>query len=296
MGSRGGGGRSISQEAFEEMVRENMEDLGMEPAEALEDAIHALSLQGVDLTGIVKCIPGTGAKDDDPVLQVLHALNKMVAAGPPRQSSLGEMVQLLDRLRDLCSCGGVRGGAENASIAVRNGAVEMLCSLCSSLDIGEERALLAALKALRSILHDTRSTDVFQNSDGPKLVMHIVEEGNQSISLMDCAFAVIAVAATGNEIVKESFMDLKIDELFLQNLKRQSNACAGSMYDAIRVLLTPDDDRVLASQVYGYARRFAQVGIADALVVALKNVPRSPSTISVCTALKAVAVNNYFTE
>lgn len=46
------GVRTISQEAFDDLVRENMEDLGMDPAEALQDAIETLSLQGVDLTGL----------------------------------------------------------------------------------------------------------------------------------------------------------------------------------------------------------------------------------------------------
>lgn len=43
--------RTISQEAFDEIVNENMEALGMEPAEALQDAIQTLTLQGVDLSG-----------------------------------------------------------------------------------------------------------------------------------------------------------------------------------------------------------------------------------------------------
>lgn len=44
--------RTVSQEAFDEMVKENMEDLGMDATEALEDAIQTLTLQGVDLSGI----------------------------------------------------------------------------------------------------------------------------------------------------------------------------------------------------------------------------------------------------
>lgn len=43
--------RTISQEAFEGLVKENMEDLGMDPSEALEDAIQTLNLQGVNLSG-----------------------------------------------------------------------------------------------------------------------------------------------------------------------------------------------------------------------------------------------------
>ena len=45
-------GRSISQDAFDELVKENIDDLGMDPAEALGDAIQTLALQGVDLSGI----------------------------------------------------------------------------------------------------------------------------------------------------------------------------------------------------------------------------------------------------
>lgn len=43
--------RTISQESFDEVVRENVEDLGMDPTEALQDAIETLTLQGVDLSG-----------------------------------------------------------------------------------------------------------------------------------------------------------------------------------------------------------------------------------------------------
>lgn len=43
--------RMISQEAFDEVVRENMQDFEMEAAEALQDAIDSLTLQGVDLSG-----------------------------------------------------------------------------------------------------------------------------------------------------------------------------------------------------------------------------------------------------
>jgi len=46
---------AISQEAFDSMVRENMEDLGMDPDEALADAVEALSLQGADLSGNHSC-------------------------------------------------------------------------------------------------------------------------------------------------------------------------------------------------------------------------------------------------
>jgi len=51
MGPPGKNVRTISQEAFDELVKENIEDLGLDPTEALEDAIQTLTLQGVDLSG-----------------------------------------------------------------------------------------------------------------------------------------------------------------------------------------------------------------------------------------------------
>lgn len=77
----------------------------------------------------------------------------------------------------------------------------------------------------------------------------ILNDGSQSLDVLNSGFAVVAAASTGNEILKESFMELKIDELILQILHRQSKGSIQSLYDAIRVLLTPDDNRVVASQV-----------------------------------------------
>lgn len=48
------------------MVRENMEDLGMDPDEALADAVEALTLQGADLSG--------NHSSSDPHLDVLCTL------------------------------------------------------------------------------------------------------------------------------------------------------------------------------------------------------------------------------
>lgn len=47
-------------------------------------------------------------------------------------------------------------------------------------------------------------------------------------------------------------------------------------------------------QVYGYARRFAKIGIAEVLVDSLKEGLNSPSLVSATITLKAVAVNVSF--
>lgn len=79
--------------------------------------------------------------------------------------------------------------------------------------------------------------------------MRILNDGNDNVTILSSGFSVIAAAATGNEVLKELFMDLKVDELMITVLKEQKNETISSLYDAIRVLLTADDNRVVASQV-----------------------------------------------
>ena len=79
--------------------------------------------------------------------------------------------------------------------------------------------------------------------------MDILKGCSESSDLLDAGFSVVAAGSAGNEVVKESFMDLKVDELILHVMREKSKTNVQSLYDAIRVLLTPDDNRVVASQV-----------------------------------------------
>lgn len=101
------------------------------------------------------------------------------------------------------------------------------------------------------MIADLHSTEIFRNSNGPKIVMDILNSGKQNVNILYGGFAVVAAAATANEVVKEVFMEMNIDELILQTLSTYRGDCINSLYDAIRVLLTPDDHRVVASQVSG---------------------------------------------
>jgi len=139
---------------------------------------------------------------------------------------------------------------------------------------------------------DVGSTEKFRQSEGPKIVMDILKGGSESSDLLDAGFSVVAAGSAGNEVVKESFMDLKVDELILHVMREKSKTNVQSLYDAIRVLLTPDDNRVVASQVYGYSRRFAEIGMAEVLVSALREQVAPSSLPFACAALKSIAVND----
>ncbi|XP_059443781.1 uncharacterized protein LOC132175752 [Corylus avellana] len=286
-------GRTISQEAFDDLVKENMDDLGMDPTEALQDAIQTLSLQGVDLSGIVTCVPGEGDVKENPVIQCVDRLKQLDSDLKDQISKkyLDEIVELLEKLTELC----VVQGSGNVAIATRNGGVELLCSICSKIRNGCEQVLVSALKTLASLLLDLQSTETFRTSGGPTTVVGILNDYSQNLDILNNGFAVVAAASTGNEVLKESFMELKIAELIMRILSDPSGLSKGSiysLYDTIRILLTPDDNRVVASQVYGYARNFAKIGVAGALVDSLHAGISSPGLVSASIALKAITVND----
>lgn len=80
-------------------------------------------------------------------------------------------------------------------------------------------------------------------------MVHVLSESSDDLSVMNSGFAVVAAASTGNEVVKQSFMELKIEMLVLKTLHGEYKSSVPTLYDAIRVLLTSDDNRVVASEV-----------------------------------------------
>ncbi|KAF6162623.1 hypothetical protein GIB67_003169 [Kingdonia uniflora] len=280
--------RTISQEAFDGLIKENMDDLDMDPTEALQDAIETLTLQGVDLSGIVTCIPGVTNANENPIIQSLDRLRELNSTTQFDNKDIDEVAESLDTFYDLCST----EGSGNASIGTRNEGLDLVISICSKIPVQCEGTLVSAFKAMALLIYDIQSTEAFRRCGGPKIIVDILTDSCQNINIWSSGFAVVAAAATGNELVKEAFMELKIDELLFKILRGITKTSIQSPYNAIRVLLTPDDGRVVASQVYGYARRFGKIGMAEALMGPLREGLRSPNLVSASIALKSVAVND----
>ncbi|KAJ0835103.1 putative armadillo repeat-containing protein [Helianthus annuus] len=185
----------------------------------------------------------------------------------------------------------VRSG--NGAIGARNGGVDAMYEVCLKARAGGcGSVLVKGLHVLAAFLLDLQSTETFRQRGGPKMLIEILNKETENVNILNSGFSVVAAASTDNEVIKESFVELHIDELIVTIMKKHTIGTIPCLYDAIRVLLAADDNRVVASQVYGYARQFAKVGIAEALVESLKDGISSPGLVSATIALKAVAVND----
>lgn len=107
----------ISQQTFDDAVRENVEEFGMALAEAVRDAVQQFEAQGVDLSNILKLGGGVDGGDDDSsdadsqptqvLEQLQHAITELrtlasglAAAGD--NSSADVVVAQLTQLQELC--------------------------------------------------------------------------------------------------------------------------------------------------------------------------------------------------
>ena len=79
--------------------------------------------------------------------------------------------------------------------------------------------------------------------------MEIFDEYNHKRNIVEYCFPVVEVAVTGNEVIKEAFMEMKIDYLLIQLVKRKENRNIQRIYNVICVLVTTDGNCVVASHV-----------------------------------------------
>jgi len=128
--------RKITQESFDEVVKENMEEFGMSPAEAVEDAVSQFEAQGVDLDGIVKSATDSS---ESPVVVAVNRLKSSCEDGEGLTDALEALCQLLED-RPSRVLAGSHGAVEAVVLAGQGGAdedlvnslvcVESLCKDC----------------------------------------------------------------------------------------------------------------------------------------------------------------------
>ncbi|XP_073395364.1 uncharacterized protein [Physcomitrium patens] len=308
---------TISQESFDAAVKENMDDFDMDLEEAVQDAVQAFKIQGVDLSGII--IDGSNIGKADYVHPVVEALKKLDESllclrlengsyldweirhsEPEKVQTLFETaVEALEKVAELCK------GPENAQIAVKHGVVEASLQSYHALKSYRTTWASLALRLLLSVIAEEPGKEVFLNSNGPQVVLEAIaledkEPYDTMIRELSCTAAnVIAVATTKNEKLKECFMDLGADRTLVTYLKFHAEemgsdgAALQAACDAIRSMTVADDDRVPTSNAFRNAMKIAKLGAIDAF---LEIMPQKAKTIpllaSLCFTLKSLCVND----
>lgn len=91
--------KRISQETFDDVVRENIEDFDMSPADALQEAISQFKKQGIELSNLDL----TGGIGRQEVLDAMNKLKCLAEAGSADVATYqADVLEEIARLRILC--------------------------------------------------------------------------------------------------------------------------------------------------------------------------------------------------
>lgn len=282
--------KQISQHTFDALVKENMDDLGMELDEALEDAIQTLQLQGVDLDGIIT--EALGSITSHPVVEAVRevecATSGVLSGGQISDASLSLITKALEGLLAKCK----DGYPDIVSIAGRYGGVEACISVCNSQGNPGIKPQILALKTLNVLMGGVENREKFRRCDGPEMVMRLLSDNNglHEIKLQVCT--IISASAIGDELMKEKYMDHHAAEFLTKLLKDNANDLnlVVAILNAFCSLVAADDNRVIASKAFSNARIFAENGMVEA-ILATCGQQNSTSAVAACSALTSLAVN-----
>ncbi|CAI5489250.1 unnamed protein product, partial [Closterium sp. Naga37s-1] len=166
----GAGKHAVTQEAFDALVREGMDEFDMAPEEAVEDAVRTLTMQGADLAGIVAAYSASGQRAQHPAAAAATQLATALAGWKERHGggegegaySGADFQAVLHALSTLSralspSAGGCQGGQgeqegagrdKSAAAAAAGGSVSGEAAVVA----GRNEGLPAAVGALGVVL------------------------------------------------------------------------------------------------------------------------------------------------
>ncbi|XP_020636648.3 armadillo repeat-containing protein 6 [Pogona vitticeps] len=282
--------KRITQETFDDVVQENILEFGMDPDEAVTEAIQQFESQGVDLSNIVKMAPspssGNSPEQKHAILQTLDALQKAVIDG-----DAGHVDDLLVAFAQQC-----RQELAVRSLAAQKGACPAVLA-AGRLALEDRCSLLKALQALSALLDG--QPDLLDAS-GQELVLRALRERCDDPQVTLAGVRCVRQACLKHEQNRQDLAEGGVLALLAGAIVRHGDradvvreACAG-----LRVMTFDDDIRAPFGHAHEHARRIVVehhgLGI---LIEAAKAFTDDCSVLSeICATLARLSVRNEFCQ
>ncbi|XP_026877545.2 armadillo repeat-containing protein 6 [Electrophorus electricus] len=282
--------RRITQDTFDAVVRENIEEFDMDDGEALREAIEQFESQGVDLSNIVKAVPKASSEEttDEQTHKVLQALESLRGELGSSLASLGEGLKLFT---EQCSL-----GFAQRYLAAQKDAYPTILSCCQRAGVNKE-ALSAALAAM-SMLTDGQPDLLDAEGRGfliGTLRTHLEDPDLTCQAVRAVRHGCLKHEQNRQDLVKAGALALLTGAVARHALRPDvvKEACA-----TLRVMTFDDDVRV----PFGHAHEHAKMIVLEhnglkIIIDAAKAHPGNLSVLSeLCATLSRLAVRNEFCQ
>ncbi|GLE02129.1 hypothetical protein PINS_up010967 [Pythium insidiosum] len=285
--------KQISQETFDEVVKENMEEFEMTPEEALEDAVAQFESQGVDLSNIIKLVGG--ARDSNGAASAGGALLELKTAIASLQEIVtaagqcdgGAVSQPLKQLSDLCG-----QAPEMKVIAGQHGAIEPLVELLESSN-QDTRDRVCELLVLLSTENKDNQGRAGRAGAMERLAQSLTSAETMSSTSLLQFLTLVRALCFKHESNKAAFAKaLGVDALCgYFALASTDDAVSKHLAAALRVLTINDDPRATMSQAQDSIKLLVSRDAITFILEAVKTRRETPELLAAwLIVLKQLAI------
>lgn len=279
----------ITQETFDAVVKENVEEFGLELEEARKDAIKQFIAQGVDLTNIVTDGPTEGDQTHT-IVVALQNLSKLLENAAPDDA---EVMTFLRELETQCNI-----DLAHRIMAEKNGAfpiiVQCLKRNQNNLSLKEQ-----CLKSMASLIQGYPD---LVTHEGIELLCNLLEE-DSSLTTVTLVLSVLCHSCRMHENNRESFMAnfklaARIRKLLESPPSRSHAEVVVKCCQLIRAVVSDDDVRVEFGRAHDYACMIAEQEKGLELLTSLLTEFQTEKTVinELLPTLSRLAVRNEFCQ
>ncbi|KAF1333187.1 hypothetical protein FI667_g3008, partial [Globisporangium splendens] len=298
--------KQISQETFDECVRENVEEFDMDLVEATRDAIQQFESQQVDLSNIIKHVRAAsgadsgGAQPENILDQIKRIIKELEALAEKAKGSAcssedeQRIVANLTQLQALCD-----EVPEAAVVAGRNNAIDALLDLidgAASSAYKSASVLETASAALTTLCTDNTDNQDFVGQSGMVRLAAVLNALSTTESNASTAARVLALVKTvcaKHEANKTHFTNAQGVDAVFAHFERatQDESLSKQLAFVLRVLTVNDDPNATFSQAQETIKQLVAKDVIPYILGIVRGNHEKPEMLSVwLVVLKQLAI------
>ncbi|KAK4884681.1 hypothetical protein RN001_000952 [Aquatica leii] len=236
----------INQETFDDAVKENITEFGMEIGEAIADAVKQYEAQGVDLSNIIK--DHMTSLDTESTQELAEALAKLAKFAKSEVStSVPQILQLLQVVTNECD-----KGIPNRVYAGKQGAYNIIMDLALKYCLNAEM-LVNCFTALKSLM--TKQPDLLNESGIQCIGKCLHQQTNPEV--LSALLKWVKECCIMHETNRQSIFNAGILEDLKPLLQKVDVSLLRDVLGVLRALVLDDDVRVEFGRSHEHARAIA---------------------------------------
>ncbi|XP_037956958.1 armadillo repeat-containing protein 6 homolog [Teleopsis dalmanni] len=276
----------ISQETFDDVVKENIVDFSMDPVEAKEETIKQFEAQGINLANIIKDL---ALNPDSGVPLLNETIDKIKAHIGANSSETETLLECLVILEEEC-----QKSIPHRVLAGKNGAHDVLITLLEGQVLSENNSnpnievLEKCLKAMNSLIN--KQPDLF-DAESLALIIPLLKVENVEICCLTLQW--LQKACIMHEMNRQNIMNAGLLKHLKSHVSKNNVQVLSNVIAVFRYLVLDDDIRIEYGCAHEHAKNIANEVLVD-LTKLLKDIQDTNVVADLLLTIGTLSVRHEF--